>query len=494
MTTFSKGITNPELNNFANATRPCSNWQEQILTVTVPKAYKAFLFLLIFLSFNLNSNSQGLLKKAKEKLNGVVNNAVNTRRDKVERAIDSTVDEILNGSLSNSNILTGKSSNGRPNLSELRDEDFNKNSGNPIYDEKNTRIPIAKNLMIDIKGKYPNNYLPKWRFISYTSALKFAREDWVNPSPNLVYQDKDIAIGDYGGKAVIWLKPYYNCECYADIIVKEDFAVITETPKIFELGNFRKILNGLSTGEPCISGWTGYAAWRGQGGWGGKITLSTNNNGDILINDFMLEQYTADYQDRKKFIPSQVNYRFRAKGITVENEMSPEKANGIVKAEQEAKQKQKDYLNKTIKQADSLQKVITKKYTQKECKSCFYSSSGSYLTSQQVDYYYVESGDYARTKTEWGLNIKTEIKNKCSYDIKFIGIQQLYDEERGYYLKEVTKIMPANYEYNSNQGAMASLFTALLNGGSEFNIKLQDKYYPSYASVGNIQWIKVVKK
>ncbi|MEI9911617.1 MAG: hypothetical protein WDO71_19380 [Bacteroidota bacterium] len=54
--------------------------------------------------------------------------------------------------------------------------------------------------------------------------------------------------------------------------------------------------------------------------------------------------------------------------------MTAEKANGILAAELAAKQKQKDYIAKTTKQADSLQKIIAKKYSQPECRSCFYSS------------------------------------------------------------------------------------------------------------------------
>lgn len=41
---------------------------------------------------------------------------------------------------------------------------------------------------------------------------------------------------------------------------------------------------------------------------------------------------------------------------------------------------------------------------------------------------------------------------------------------------------------------MASVFSSLIGGGSEFNILVQDKYYPNYATVGAVQWLKVIKK
>jgi hypothetical protein len=439
----------------------------------------------IFLSINYDAKSQGLLDRLKKK---------------VEKAVDKKADDIIDGKKKNSNTPIensenekNESSNGRPKLSELKDEDFNKNEPNPEYDDKNTRFQIAKNLMIDIKGKYPNGYLPKWRFINYPSPLKFARENWINPTANLFYEDKNISMGDYGGKAVIRFKPHYNCECYADIIVKENFAVITGTPKVFEIGNFRKILNEMSTGEPCIGGFSN--DWKAQGGWGGKVTLSANSNGNILM-DFVLEEYSADHQKGKTFMPSQVSYRFRAKGTTVENEMSAEKATAIVVAEQEAKQRQKDYITKTTKQSDSLQKVIAKKYPQQDCRNCFSRNSDSKLQITPTKTAYRDGyGDvYVESSTDWDINTKTEIKNKCGYGLTFIGLQQMYDEEKGYYLVEVTKTMEKGYNYISNQGAMGSLFTSLVGGGSEFNIKVQDKYYPNYATVGAVQWLKVVKK
>jgi hypothetical protein len=471
------------------------------------------LLIVILSTLSNKTNAQGELDKLFRKTKKKV-------EDKISKKIDNSVDNVLNGKDSTKKteqkqveaktnqtavyvpvgrrVDTPRTS--RPLLSELKDEDFVQNSENPTYDPKNSRIQIAKNLLIDIPGKYPNGYNPKWRFIGYKSNLKFSREDWLHPKAQLTYQDKSLLIGDYGGKAVLRLKPYFNCECYADIMINGDVAVLTENPQVFEVGNFRKILNERSTGEPCIGGLNDAA----KGGWGGKITLSANKNGDILMS-LMLEDYTLPYtktvNDHKTHTktdvlhPSQVNYRYNAKDITIENEMSTEKANAIVIAEQEAKQRQKDYIAKTTKQADSLQKVIAKKYPQKDCRDCFTRSSNSSLQVTPTKTAYRDGyGDvYVESGTDWDINTKTEIKNKCGYDLTFIGLQQKYDEVNGYYLVEVTKTMEKGYNYRSDQGAMASLFTSFVGGGSEFNIVVQDKYYPNYARVGNVQWLRVIK-
>ena len=205
--------------------------------------------------------------------------------------------------------------------------------------------------------------------------------------------------------------------------------------------------------------------------------------------DLMIENYRL----ASRFSEAGVSYRYLAKGITIENEMTIEKAVAIIEAENLAKQKQKDYIAKTTRQADSLQKVIQKKYPQVNCKECFYSSKGSYISSNTIDQYYVSDGTYAGSRTDYDVNTVTTIKNKCKYPLTFIGIQQLYDEENGYFLKEVTKTMEEGYSYSSDQGLMASVFTSLIGAGSEFNFVIQDKFAVNYAGVGSVQWLKVIK-
>lgn len=443
-----------------------------------------FLSSVLFLAINYTAGAQGLLDRIKRKAENVVN-----------KKVDNKIDEVLDGKKKttevNNNTIEKESPGGRPKLSELKDADFIQNAQNPEYNPNNTRFRIAKNLMIDIAGKYPNGYVPRWRFINYNSPLNFTMENWINPGANTKQGTKNISIGDYGGKAVLRIDAFILCHCFADIVVKDSVNVLTENPQTFEINNFRRILNDRSTGEPCMpANNPNYA-----GGWAGKVTLSANKNGDITM-DMMLENYTAEKNTRDGVKPSQVAIRYIAKGITVENEMSAEKATAIVVAEQEAKQRQKDYIAKTTKQADSLQKIIAKKYPQKDCRDCFVRSSNSSLQITPTKTAYRDGyGDvYVESGTDWDINTKTEIRNKCGYDLTFIGLQQMYDDEKGYYLMEVTKTMEKGYNYRSDQGAMASIFTSLVGGGSEFNIVVQDKYYPNYATVGAVQWLKVIKK
>lgn len=380
----------------------------------------------------------------------------------------------------------------KPN-SEIRKKDFFQLSLIPKYDSNNTRIKIAKNLLIDIKGKYPKGYQPKWRSITYNiNPIEFNVENWVVPNSSVQTDPRHMSIGgDKLGTAGLRFSAFIGCDCFADIIIKDSVAVITDKPQTFKVTNFRKILNERVMSDPC----KGIDNMYTGGGFEGKITLSANENGDIKM-DLVIENYTVGYQPsfQKEYIPSQVSYKYFVKDLILENEMSAEKATEIVREEQEAKQRQKDYVLRTTKQADSIQKIILKKYTQPSAADCFYSSSGSYISTSTVHEYYVESGNYAGSRTDWDVNIKTEIKNKCSQKLLFIGIEQFYDDEKGYCLREVTKLMPANYSYSSDQGAMTSVFMSLIGGGSEFNIRLQDKYYPRYASVGSVQWLKVIKK
>lgn len=471
------------------------------------------LIAIVVLTINNDVKSQGLFDRAKAKLEAKLKEEKERKQKELEaklnKKVDTKVDEVLDGKKktdegSNNGNSEKSNSVGRPKLSELKESDFAQNEPNPVYNAENTRFQIARNLLIDIKGKYPSTYLPKWRFISYASPIKFKIEDWLKPKTNSNLDDRYIWIGDYKGKAVIRFKAHFNCECFAEIMIKDSFSVISSTPKTFELKNFTSILNDMASGQPCVGG----LYPQKDGGKGGKITLMSNDNGDLQVS-LMFEYYTLPEKGKtffntktktnetKEDIPSQVHYRYIANNVLADNEMSAEKANAIVKAEQEAKQMQKDYIAKTTKQADSLQKILAKKYPQKDCRNCFSKNSNSSLKVTPTTTVYTNGyGDVVGSSSgsDWDINTKTEIKNKCGYDLTFIGLKQMYDEEKGYYLMEVNKIMEKGYDYRSDQGAMASIFSSLIGGGSEFNIVVQDKYYPNYATVGAVQWLKVVKK
>lgn len=373
----------------------------------------------------------------------------------------------------------------RPKLSELRDEEFVQNAQNPEEDPNNTRVRIAGNLAIDVAGRYPLGYKPAWRFITYKSQLSVTVEDWLRPKSAVGLSQAPFSIGDYGGKAVIRMNGGDGFDCFADIVIKGDLAVLSENPQVFELGNFRRILNERSTGEPCVSR-------RAKGGFAGNLTLSANKNGDIVLGT-MIESYTVETSDRRNTYPPQVHIRYFAKGVTIENEMSTEKAQKTVVAEQEAKQRQKDYLAKMTEQSNALQKAIRAKYPQPEVRKCFQSSKGGYLASNTVDQYYVNSGNYAGSRTSYDVRTVVEIKNVCNHAITFVGIEQRRDESQGYVLVEVTKTMPAGYAFKSDQGMLGTVFSALSGGGSEFDLVVQDSYIPKYASLRAPQWLRVVK-
>lgn len=472
------------------------------MTVKLKYTLTFVLNLTLLLTLSYKANSQSWLDRQKEK---------------IRKKVDQSTDKILNGEKNNSsnNPTTNtnttnqesnnnETTNGRPKLSEINETDFIQNTSNPPKENNDTWVRIAGNLMINMKGKYPVGYSPKWRFISYPSSLSVEKENWFRPTSQVGHTNYPLSIGEYNNKAVVRLTPVPGCECFADIVIKNNFTVINNQPQTFQITNFRKILNERSTGEACMNAYNNNRDL--NGGYEGKVTLSANENGDIAM-DFMMEYYSNEWKERGKYNksikdfdyvihPKQVSYRYAAKNISIENEMTTTKANDIVRKEQEAKQRQKEYIAKMTKQSDSLQKVITNNYPGPGCKDCFVRSSNSSLKVTPTTTVYTNGyGDVVGTQSgsDWDVNTKTSIKNNCNYPITFVGIQQLYDEVNGYYLKEVTKTMEVGYNYSSDQGIMSSLFTSFIGGGSEFNIAIQDKYFVNNAYVGTVQWLKVIK-
>jgi hypothetical protein len=239
----------------------------------------------IFLTFNNTGNAQGLLNKLKKK---------------VENAVDKKADEILNGKKKTEGTPAPSDTSGNTNNSRetvnvkstakqkdkseqtvISENDFIQSTSFPEKDPNDTRLRIAKNLMLDINGKYPTGYNPKWRFVSYKSSLNFDVENYVAKSSALRNENIEIALGDYKGKAMV--RVGVCGDCYAEIVTKDTINVLTTTPQTFKLTNFQKIVNEKITGEKCRSA-TNF--WF-QGGWEGKITLSTDENGDIKM-DLML--------------------------------------------------------------------------------------------------------------------------------------------------------------------------------------------------------------
>lgn len=456
----------------------------------------------VCMTFFDQTDAQGFFKKLKDKVNQKIDSSLNKKVDNVlnaplkkDKAITPTEAPANNTNGASSTVATESSPGGRPKLSALHDEDFTQHTSNPPRSESNTRFRIAKNLLIDIKGKYPVGYAPRWRFISYSSPLSVDVENWYHPSSRATHQNYAISIGEYNNKAVVRLHPFMSCECFADIVVKDSFTVLTDQPQTFQLTNFRKILNDRSTGEPCRGNGNNPIV---EGGFEGRLTLAANGNGDIALQ-FMLENYTAETKRRGKYnnavrdydytiVPSQVSYRYVANNITVENEMSAEKANGIIAAELEAKQKYADYVKKSQAQIEELMKVIKTKYPGFNCITCFSrtSSYGVQPTTTQT----LWSNGAVTEDHDWNVTNTMRIENKCDQELTFIGIQQLYDNENGYYYKDVTRKMEAKYFYQAQQGLFMSIFTSL--AGIDGDVVVQPEYNISAARVNAIQWIRVI--
>lgn len=452
---------------------------------------------------------KGFLKRAKDFVKGekdsVINKATNKINNKVEGILKPT-DSQSPGSTGNTNqtpTTNPSNNNGVSTATDTRsainESAFtNRTTGGNKVPEGFSRLKIARNLAMDVKGKYPIGYEPKWRFISYNSKLKFNKEDLAHPTYNPPPSSFDLSIGDNKGKAVLRIKMYSLCECFADIVINDTLTVIGSAPQTFRLTNFQKIVNQMGSGEPCTSNfddrYTG-------GGSQGQLTISANENGDLVMN-IIIETYSKEWKQRGKYnsakkqwdysvIPSSVSYRYTANNITVDNEMSPEKIAAIIKAEDEAKQRRKDFLAKSKKQVDSLMALIPKKYAGTECRSCFSNSRDYSINPVTHEYVYVNSGNYAGSETDYNLSTSLVVKNKCNYPITFVGIQQLFDNERGYYYVDVTKKMEANYEYESQQGMFSYLFTSLM--GANQDIYLQQEYSIPGATLNSVQWLKVIR-
>lgn len=345
---------------------------------------------------------------------------------------------------------------------------FNTNA----QDLGNTRYKITSNLALDIEGNYPQGFSPKWKYFSSNHWLNFEVDNYIVKRPLSNTERKTISIGSYKGKTILRFSAFINSDCYCDIKIADTLNIITNSPQTFKLSNFRKITNEKMTDEKCI----GRSIYT-KGGWKGKIKLSANKDGDIDMS-LTLEVF----KNATRFAVAGVSYRYNAKHIIIENEMSANNANRIVEEERIAKENLKNYLEDITKQADSIQEIIKKEFPQQDVRDCFYSSTGTYVVDEEGS-------------NDWRIDTKADIKNTCDFDIKFIGIKQLKDKKGNYYLKLVAKTMPKDYEYSIEQTAASAAFLSLigLQKGPEFNFKLQNNYYPKYARTGLTQWLRAIK-
>ena len=247
------------------------------------------------------------------------------------------------------------------------------------------------------------------------------------------------------------------------------------------------MLNGKPTGEPCVSQTNNY--YHG-GGKDGMIGLVANKDGDMKL-DLMFESYSAEYNHPTRYRPSAVTYRHTAEDINLENFMSASMANRKVEEERLAKERDRLYRERSKKMIDSLMIVIAKKYPGSECRTCYNRVRDWGVESQRHEYYYVDGGGYAGSDYSYNVNTQLVIENKCDYPIKFIGIQQLYNEDtKTYYFKDVSTIMEARYFQKRDQGLFGYFLTEMMGSN---DIYLSREYDLNYARVGQVQWIKVIR-
>lgn len=452
---------------------------------------KAYHILIFFLLFQI-TKSNGQVKLGK-----VLNDL-----DKSYRKLGKTTESSSNKAESNSNSNKKQSkkilpSSNRPLYSDLENEDFYQMPGKPNEDKNKTRVKFVGNILVDIEGKYPAGYAPSWNILKDYVLTQFITENLTLPNPRPRIETFPIKLAENNGKAYIITKSNSG-ECYGEIVVKNDYSVISNTKQVFELANFKTILNERFSEEPCFRNTPNRYPFKD---FAGRISLTSDENGDIISN-FLLEinseetviprQYNKETREMETDVPqpSQVIQNYKYSNVLYSNNMSAKKAMEKENAELEAKKKYENYIKTSQTQIANLMKVIDKKYTGYDCKTCYYRNSQYGTETHRTKNVWSDgSVDY---DTDYSINNTMVLKNRCSQEITFVGIKQLYSDDRGYYYEAVEKKWPANFYQESTEGLLMSIFTSMT--GLDGDIRLSSAFDIDKARVGGIQWIKIVGK
>lgn len=188
-----------------------------------------------------------------------------------------------------------------------------------------TRVKIAENLVLDIKGEYPEGYKPRWKYWDIYNSLTFQMDNYVSPRPLFKTSLNDFSILENNGKAAVRFNG-----CIGEIVTKDNVVFLTETPQSFKVINFKKAKNPAIN---CCDGKNRYHA-----DIEGEITLSSNENGDIQVS-LVMEEFRPASRD--------VSYRHTVKNLIVKNEMSVERAYALLN------ERKRSFI------ADSLEKIAT---------------------------------------------------------------------------------------------------------------------------------------
>lgn len=185
---------------------------------------------------------------------------------------------------------TSKQTNGRSNVTGNLEE----------------RYDLVKNVFSIVVKENPIDRYARWDLIYKYVPISFSVENYVARNNLTSNQSFNVQLAPYKDKPIIWFNAFTTCNCIADIDVPKE-TVINTTPQSFRLVNFRKFTQQGVAGGQCIGMSNMYFA----GGWEGSITLSVDNEGNILISNMVLEAYRSANQ----FSARGVSYRYTAHNI-----------------------------------------------------------------------------------------------------------------------------------------------------------------------------------
>lgn len=385
----------------------------------------------------------------------------------------------------------------RPQYSDLETEAFFQMPSKPNDDKTKTRVKFIGNILIDIEGKYPAGYAPNWDILKDYVSLQLISDNLTLPNSKPRTETFPIKLTENNGKPYI-LTGSYGGECYGEILVKDDYSVISDTKQVYELANFKKVMNNRFSDEPCFRNTPQKYPFKD---YAGRISFTSDENGDI-VSDFLLEvnseeiilprHYNKETRKTETNFKqlSQVIYKYRYSNVLFPNNMSAKKATEKENAEIEAKRKHADYIKTSQLQIANLMKVINRKYAGFDCKSCYFRNSQYGTETYRTKTLWSDgSVDYG---TDYSINNTMILKNRCNQDLTFVGIRQMHSDEKGYYYEDVEKKWPANFYQESKEGLLMSIFTSMT--GLDGDIRLSDSYSIENARIGSIQWIKIVGK
>ncbi|MFP5041895.1 hypothetical protein [Parasediminibacterium sp. JCM 36343] len=326
----------------------------------------------------------------------------------------------------------------RPLLSELKDE---KDIIVTTVEPNTTKVEIAKNLILYIKGKYPTGYKPNWKCVWSPDNIVFKAENNVVKRPIFNTDNLKANIAAIENKAIVFFDGGIS-----DIIIPNGVAIINEQPQTFKLDNFRNFKDGQPYRQknPFF-----------KGGWVGVITLSSKPNGDIIMS-LKIDGY-GDNRTKGRYL----SYGWSVENYLLQNQTTPENAFADIKEKRDAKVR--DSLNaiQMAKEAEAeriaFEKQIKNSYqdvmkVQNAAQysfnfSCLKIENESYTTPGYSQSYQQEiiatNGNTLgyETKYRWKpgySTIKEGYKNTCNNPIIIRGIKKLQSPSGTIYYEDAS--------------------------------------------------------